>query len=175
MKKNKFNNFFNNISTKKTGGLTLIETLVAITILLAGVVLPMSVYSNSITNAQYAGDKLTAYYLAEDAIEFIKYKVSTEFNNGDGWFTTLPNCSGQPCAIDSKDDSICNGGSCDYTVKIDSNNIYGMNGDNTIFTRTVSFANNPPTDGGSVSSTVTWTQAGVTKSITLEDYVFEWR
>jgi len=167
MKRNKLNFFLNNDDSNTVEGLTLIETLVAITILLTGVILPMSIYSNSIVDARYAGDKLTAYYLAEDAIEFIKYRVGTEFNNGVGWFSTLPNCSGQPCAVDSSDDNICSGGGCDYVVKIDGDNLYGMDGTDTIFTRTVRFANNPDPDGGSVLSTVTWIQTGVIKSITL--------
>jgi len=175
MKINKLNFFLNNSPAKTATGLTLIETLVAITILLTGVVLPMSVYSNSIADARYAGDKLTAYYLAQEAIEFIKYRINTEFNNGDGWFSTLPNCDGPMCTIDSNNGNICSGGGCDTVVKIDVNDLYGMNGTDTIFTRTVSFENNPPVDGGSVSSTVTWTQAGITKSITLEEYMFGWR
>ena len=77
--------------------------------------------------------------------------------------------------VDSFDDDICRGSGCDDVVKINNNDVYGMDGIDTIFTRTVKFTQNPDDDGGSVSSTVTWTQAGVTKSITLEEYMFEWR
>ena len=58
-------NIFNNKNNK---GLTLVETLVAISVLLMAVVGPMVIYSKSITNTRYAGDQITAYYLAQEGM-----------------------------------------------------------------------------------------------------------
>lgn len=55
-----------------TSGFTLVETLVAITLLLLVIVGPMSIASRGIQNAYYAGDQTTATFLAQEAIEHIQ-------------------------------------------------------------------------------------------------------
>jgi type II secretory pathway pseudopilin PulG len=57
---------------KKTSGFTLVETLVAVTILLMVVVGPMSIASQGLRNAYFAGEQTTAIYLAQEAIEYIQ-------------------------------------------------------------------------------------------------------
>jgi len=51
---------------------TLIETLVAITILLLAIGGPMYAVSQSLSSAIYARDQITAFYLAQDAVEYIR-------------------------------------------------------------------------------------------------------
>ncbi len=85
-------------------GFTLIETLVAVTILLMVIVGPMTLASKGIQNAYFAGDQTTALYLAQEGIEhmerlrdevalanYLDYR--TDGNDGDGntwsWHSTL--------------------------------------------------------------------------------------
>jgi prepilin-type N-terminal cleavage/methylation domain-containing protein len=85
-------------------GFTLVETLVAITILLVVIVGPMTIAQKGMQSAYYAGDQTTAIYLAQEAIEYIQqlrdnvalnefqqYKAGT--NNGAdatwSWYTSL--------------------------------------------------------------------------------------
>jgi Tfp pilus assembly protein PilV len=85
-------------------GFTLVETLVAITVLLMVIIGPMSIASRGIQNSFYAGDQTTAIYLAQEAIEHIQrlrddtalanfQDFKTNGNNGDGdtwlWYTAL--------------------------------------------------------------------------------------
>lgn len=173
-------NIFNNKNNK---GLTLVETLVAISVLLMAVIGPMVIYSKSITNTRYAGDQITAYYLAQEGIELVKYLVNTEFNDGTAWFksSSLPNCnfgsSLNECSIEVPNGNICKGGSCDFKLYLDANNLYthDSNGIPTKFERTIKFDNNPPENGALVSSTVTWKSAGEDRSVTVEEYMTKWR
>ncbi len=53
-------------------GFTLVETLVAITLLLLVIVGPMTIASKGMRNAYFAGDQTTATFLAQEAIEHIQ-------------------------------------------------------------------------------------------------------
>jgi competence protein ComGC len=165
-------------------GLTLVETLVAISVLLMGVVGPMVIYSQSITSTRYAGDQITAYYLAQEAIELVKHELYSEFNSGGSWFSSLPNCSFgssiDKCTITIPNGTICRSGSCssfDPRLYLDTNNLYTHTntGIPTKFSRTIKFGQNPPEEGALVSSTVTWKSAGQNKSVTIEEYMTKWR
>ncbi len=171
-----------NNSHKNKKGLTLIETLVAISVLLMAVVSPMVIYSQSITNTRYAGERITAYYLAQEAIELVKYRINTEFNKNEPWFYTLPDCNSGNCTISIPDGPVCFAGICDSTLYLKTDGSFYNNISNTPvsdpaskFKRTVKFADNPSENGALVSSTVTWKNAGVDKSVTIEEYMTKWR
>ncbi len=56
-------------NTKK--GFTLVETLVAITVLLVGIIGPIYIATEGIKAAMYAKDQVIAGYLAQDALEYM--------------------------------------------------------------------------------------------------------
>ena len=58
------------INTKK--GFTLIETIVAITILMISIVGPLALASKGIVYAEYVRDEITAFNLAQEAMETIR-------------------------------------------------------------------------------------------------------
>lgn len=66
------NNKYYSAESPQDKGFTLIETLVAIFILLIAVTGPMSAAQNSLKASFLARDQVTAFYLAQDAIEYIK-------------------------------------------------------------------------------------------------------
>ena len=57
---------------KKKNGFTLIETLVAISLLSVAIVAPMTLTSQSLAAAYYSRDQITAYHLAQEAIEAMR-------------------------------------------------------------------------------------------------------
>lgn len=57
---------------KNKKGFTLIETLVAIALLSVAIVAPMSLTVQSLGTAYYARDQITAFYLAQEAIEALR-------------------------------------------------------------------------------------------------------
>jgi type II secretory pathway pseudopilin PulG len=59
---------------KFTTGFTLVESLVAISILMVAIVTPMTIAQKGLGSANYSKDQMTASFLAQDALEFIKNK-----------------------------------------------------------------------------------------------------
>ncbi len=91
------------IHHKEQRAFTLVETLVAVSILLVVVVGPMTIAQKGIQTAYYAGDQTTAIYLAQEAIEYVQrlrdnealvnfQEYKTQGNNGDdntwSWYTS---------------------------------------------------------------------------------------
>lgn len=74
------------------------ETLVAIAILLLSITGPMAFSQNGLRAAFYARDQVTAFYLAQDAIEFVKNRRDHNALDGNSnWLDGLVNNSGFPC------------------------------------------------------------------------------
>jgi prepilin-type N-terminal cleavage/methylation domain-containing protein len=60
------------IITAHKRGFTLIETLVAVSLLVIAIVAPMSLVSQALTTAYYARDQVAAYSLAQEGIEAVR-------------------------------------------------------------------------------------------------------
>jgi type II secretory pathway pseudopilin PulG len=81
------------------GGFTLIETLVAITILMIAITGPLVFVSASVGQALYAKDQITAFYLAQDAVEQVRNIRDTNAilsRSGSPTDSWLVNSSGGP-------------------------------------------------------------------------------
>jgi type II secretory pathway pseudopilin PulG len=82
-------------------GFTLVETLVAISILMLSVTGPLYYASESLKAATYAKDQITAFYLAQDAFEQIR-KIRDDNVYGDGslgWNIGLNGCEATSCRV----------------------------------------------------------------------------
>lgn len=88
-------------------GFTIVETLVAITILMIAIAGPLSIASKSLNAALVARNQLIASYLAQESMEVIKNIRDNSLANGQPFlagFTAGSCTSGQPCnasAVDS--------------------------------------------------------------------------
>lgn len=79
-----------NMNYTPSKGFTLVETLVAITILLLVVTGPITIAQKGIQSAYYANDQQTAIFLAQEGIESIKRLrdengIETIHNGTDSW------------------------------------------------------------------------------------------
>ncbi len=63
---------FKNSKCSHKGGFTIIETLVAVTVLMIAISGPLVVASKGLTTALYARDQVIASYLAQETMEMIK-------------------------------------------------------------------------------------------------------
>ncbi len=165
------------------GGFTLVETLVAISILLLVVIGPMTIAAKGMQMGYYANEQSTAVFMAQEAIESIQKlrddnalalleSPPTSANSWD-WYNNLPDS----CKMDGGNDNGCDlditgpsyincNATSTCTIEMDTNNvgivIYGYGGGGwvpTIFNR---FIRVEPevvggvTIGAKVSVTVTW-------------------
>jgi len=107
----------NNIHKK---GFTLIETLVAITVLMIAIAGPLVVASKGLFGATLSKNYMIASYLAQESMEVVKNIKDNNIYNGIDWFTSLILCTkANPCdasAIDGSganpDITSCIGGPC---------------------------------------------------------------
>lgn len=94
----------------KNRGFTIMETLVAIFILLLAITGPMVFAQNGLRASFLARDQVTAFFLAQDAIEYIKNIrdgnvvdiIKSTSANSTGWLNGLEECiSANGCTIDT--------------------------------------------------------------------------
>lgn len=77
------------IFNKNKRGFTLIEALVAISILMVAVASPMVIAQKGLSSAVFSKDQMIAYYLAQDAMELIKNLRDANGLGGREWLDGL--------------------------------------------------------------------------------------
>lgn len=80
------------VDTKK--GLTLIETLVAIGILSLSIAGPLALSARGLVFAKFARDQITAFYLAQEAVEVVRNIRDENMRNGADWLRGLDGKAG---------------------------------------------------------------------------------
>lgn len=125
--KNKIN-LFNNLKNQQ-GGFTLVEALTAIFILTFVVVGLMTVVSDSLFATKYARDEITANYLLQEAIDYVRNDRDTRVflstlgidQSWDGFYKTYVDagCGGEyGCALDVNTTggnlTACSSAGCSY-------------------------------------------------------------
>lgn len=104
---------------KKRNGFTLIETLVAISLLALAIVAPMSLTTQSLSSAYYARDQMTAFHLAQEALESVRAARDENILSGAVDLLAGIPADGDPFVIDTRDNkmTVCDQGTpsqCPY-------------------------------------------------------------
>ena len=91
-----------NIKSKNQKGFTIVETLVAVTILMISIAGPLTVANKGLLAAINAKDQMIASYLAQDAMEYVKNTKFFKVANGFAWNDEFSGCTvNTPCIVDS--------------------------------------------------------------------------
>ena len=173
-------------------GFTLLETMVAIAILLIAVVGPISLIGNSLHQIYYARDEMSAVNLAQEGIEAVRRVRDTNMivRPSGGWDKDLK--INKYYSVDSTNMYIwsdgtaspssflipCNGAGCNVAKPIfidPTTGLYRQNaaGAPTQFSRVVDI-NQVAINEYTVTCTVTWTTGGQTGSVVVSENIFNW-
>lgn len=174
---------FNNLTIKK--GFTLMEAIVAIFVITAGIVGVSSLVAQTISSATFSKDKLIAAYLAQEGIEIVRNIRDTNWLEGapswdDGLVPPTIDCSGG-CQADYADQALF--GFIGNPLNIDSfTGYYGYDGgDATKFTRKITILKEmyPPGQGYydkmMVKVEVFWQEKGKPYSIEAQENLYNWK
>lgn len=163
---------------KNNRGFSIIETLVAISVLAIALTGPFMLATQSIGGAITSKNQMIASYLATEAIEYVRNVRDSNFlTQGNSWLKGLNECNNK-CTVDVINNKIetCNEANCDL-IKYSNNKGYNYeDGENTIFTRTIRIKN----EGGGnkerkIEVTVEWTDRLASKEFTIEEHIFNWK
>ncbi|HEU4677298.1 MAG TPA: prepilin-type N-terminal cleavage/methylation domain-containing protein [Candidatus Paceibacterota bacterium] len=171
-------------------GFTLVETLVAITVLLLVIIGPITVAQKGIRAAYYANEQVTAVFLAQEAVEAIRElrddaALAAYDNPGGGdtwnWIGALPpDCTdGTGCAFDITShafESCALDNNCELKVTAAGAYNYEAGGTDSGYVRRVYVTAAAP-DAIDVTVSVTWTSTtfggGTPRTITLETWIYD--
>lgn len=164
-------------------GFTLIETFVAISVLLVSLVGPLSIAAKALQSAYYSRDEIAASYLANEAIEYVRAIRDQNYLSGNSsWLGGLdgtnggPNCIDNACTVDFPhfNAAVC-GGPCPALL-IDSNDLYNQqSGSAAIYTRTLNIRSVPGRPNEmDVQVTVSWRAGAIPRQFIIYEHLFNW-
>ncbi len=180
-------------------GFTLVETLVAISILLLVIIGPMTIASRGMQSAFYADEQTTAVYLAQEAIESVQrlrdnnalevYEPGGSSSDTWEWLSSLPlACTGNNgCDLDLSEGGYrtCSGSNCvlkKYVGADSQDFVYGYgNGPDwevTPYTRIIKIEPDvtPGLNAVKVTVTISWTArlfSGATREVVLQSWLYD--
>lgn len=196
------NNLFRRLPASGKG-FTLIEMLVAVLLLTMAIAGPLTLSSKGVVVALIAKDQTIAFYLAQDAVEYVRYARDTNSLGNGAWLTGVGAANGinlSPC-ISAAGTTYCYFNTlgagdaplvptaCAQAFCTDQPLYYNPSGKyytysqvtgntRTIFTRAVAITNpvNSVATEAVLAVTVRWSDvAGVTRSITVTESLFDWQ
>ncbi|MBI5077822.1 MAG: prepilin-type N-terminal cleavage/methylation domain-containing protein [Candidatus Yonathbacteria bacterium] len=162
-------------SHKNSGGFTLVETLVAISILLVAVVGPISLIGDALHKLYYAKDEMVAINLAEEGIEAVRQVRDSNMLTATAWDTGLGAGDYVVNANSATSVAFCGLTCAVQPVYLDAQGFYQQS---TVLTATpfgrIVTITSIGTDERVVTSKVTWRTGGDIGNISVTEYLFKW-
>lgn len=158
-------------------GFSLLETVVATTVLTIALLGVYSLASLGVSRASLAKNQNVAFFLAQEGEEYISNQRSSNSLQGRDWLTGFDACQNiEGCYIDAVNNSValCPTGGC---PKIKFDPILGYNhqsGTETVFQRIVKIETIDPAKEIKVKTEMRWLEHRQTKSFILENRLFNW-
>lgn len=173
-------------------GFTLIEGMVAISILAISVTAPLMIAQKGVASAIYARDQITAFYLAQEAVEYIRnIRDTNRINSAPNWLDTLTPCYdsglGERCTIDARYSDpftnpqaimSCPSGICPTLLFDETEGIYGYGAGwrASKFTRTISLSTPHSPKEAEIAVTISWNTNlfTPTRTFTIREHIFNY-
>lgn len=166
-------------------GFTMIETLMAITLLILAVTGAYAAAQNGISSAIFSKDQIVAFYLAQEGIEVVRNRRDQNSLSGDNWLSGITDsnlCSSNPdkkCKVDGKRKEILN---CSQgtpgcgSLQIDSEGFYtyDSNSPDSLFKREV-WVTKIEDDEYSILVIVTWSKGLLNREFRARENIFNWQ
>jgi len=166
-------------SSPSNRGFTLIETLVAISILLVSISAPLTIASRSLAASFFARDQITAFYLAQDAVEYIRNARDNNFLSNVNWLLGFPDTTGLAFTVDTTDGTmaLCGGGACPFLEYNDTTGFYNY-GDagasDSIFIRSVSITTINVHEV-IIAVTISWSTGTFMRTFSVKENILDWK
>ncbi len=161
-------------------GFSLLETIVAISILTLALLGPLALAAFALRSASLSENQVIAFNLAEEVMEFVINKRDSNIFAGAGnWLEGLTNCqSANGCFVDVTNNSVqrCSA-NCPFLKRNSSSGLYNYaSGPDTIFRRRTVLENvGSNQDERKVKVSVSWAERFGNRSFTLEHNIFKKR
>ena len=168
----------------EVGGFTLVETLVAIVVLLLAIVGPYQIATRSLFAAGLARDQITAYYLAQEPIEYLRNLRDRHGLRAKGtWLNGLSHfISPNKCYIDTFNENtdVCADGLCATPLSyFPTPGVYAYAGVGTQqaspFTRVTQMTQINGNIEYAIAVTVSWSRGSINRSFTIREHIFNWQ
>ena len=162
----------------KNKGFTMVETLVAVAILMISIAGPLTIAQKGLTAAIYARDQVIASFLAQDAMEFLKNVRDNNIILGLSFLDGMRLClTGNRCTVDTTPLAISPIAGANDTKLYNDDAGYKTSGINaTQFSRNFYLKNINPATGLANEATivveVAWSNGTVQNIVSLEDQIF---
>ncbi len=171
----------------KNDGFTIIESLVAISILVVAITGTMSAVQSGISSYIFSKDQIIAFYLAQEAFEQVRNIRDENRLNNRAWLTGLTVSSADPCyfgsactvsPVTSAVPTRCAGGvgACPNLRQNASTGFFGYDAGwaETIYRREVELTSINDNEI-SVTVTVDWFKGAVTRQFRARENLFNWQ
>jgi prepilin-type N-terminal cleavage/methylation domain-containing protein len=179
-------------TNNKQKGFTLVETLVAISILVMSITGAFTAAQNGISSAIYSKDQIIAFNLAAEGAEQIRNLRDENGIKGQNWLTGIANSSGDPCyfgkvcTVDAVNTDVngkpimaaCSGalGTCPVLKQDPTNGFYGYASGwtDTTFKREISLTSINSHEI-SILVRVSWSKGLVNRQFDIKENLFDWK
>lgn len=181
------------IRTHHMRGFTLIETLIAVSILMTAIVGPLVFTARSLSGSSYVRDQIAAYYLAQEALDVVRSVRDNNSLVSENWDTMIKAQCNEGCTVDAfsldqrlEECSPTNPTSC-VVLRTDSDGLRFYHqgsksgGTDSIFRRYVTYTNSDltqePNDQSEAVITVTvkWMSGLIPRTLVLKENMFDWK
>ncbi|HEY4486212.1 MAG TPA: prepilin-type N-terminal cleavage/methylation domain-containing protein [Candidatus Paceibacterota bacterium] len=165
------------IFPKTNNGFSLIEALVAVSILLLAITGTLSIASRSVAYSLDVRDQITASFLGEEAVEFVRNTRDTNVIGGSDWLSGLQSCfdvSG--CVVDVPNNEVTECPGACPTILLSSAGVYNyVLGNEAPWRRRVQITETVDGREAVVDVTVSWKRRVFDKSFTIQEHIFNWQ